>query len=72
MELIQVYYVRNNDTELKRKLESLTEHINGKRMKYKATGFTRLRGVEYDIYELVPVSSRWWCCLKRNRIHQKG
>lgn len=61
METKRVYYVQTQDTQLKRKLESITENLDGKRMKYKSVGFTRVRGIEYEIYELVHVS-RWWCC----------
>ena len=55
MNIIEVYYVQWNDKETKRKLEKQVHMIDGKRMKYKIVGMNRLRGVQYDIYELVHV-----------------
>lgn len=69
--MTHIYYVRPDDVKSKTMLDTTVVLVNGIEMKYMKASITRMRGVEYDIYELVPIPrkignpsgfQRYFCC----------
>lgn len=61
------YYVLYSDKITNKHMQQKVVYIQGERLKYKIVEFTRVRGIEYNVYELRPAPEPWWMrylCIK--------
>lgn len=54
------YYVACSDNTTNRQIKRLVIYVGGQRMKYRFTEIDKIRGIEYNVYEIYPLPEPWW------------